>query len=139
MKTTYLCFIAAIVTLLLMNCLQPTASAPTGAFEYTSYDSSGTALVTGWYTMNFTDSATISGKWHFRPIGSPTNIGPQTGDGNLVGGVENGRVWIELNPQFIDNNLHLSGTLQGDRYYGQWMWLSYSGISNAGKFEAVRK
>jgi hypothetical protein len=71
--------------------------------------------------MNFTDSATISGKWHFRSIGSPTNIGPQTGDGNLVGGVENGRVWIELNPQFKDNNLQLTGTLQGGRYSGQWM------------------
>jgi hypothetical protein len=138
MKTTYL-YILIAVTLLLMNCNQPTESIPMGAFQYTSYDSSGTPLVTGWFTMNFSDSVTISGEWHFKPIGSPKNIGPQTGDGNLIGGIENGRVWVELNPQFKDNNLQLSGTLQGDRYSGRWMWISYIGITNAGSFEAVKK
>ncbi len=65
----------------------PTETVPFGAFAYTSYDTTGVALVTGWFTMNFSDSNTISGEWHFRPIGNPENIGPQTGDGTLVGGL----------------------------------------------------
>jgi hypothetical protein len=39
----------------------------------------------------------------------------------------------------MDNNLQLSGTLQADRYSGQWMWISFIGITNAGSFEAVKK
>jgi hypothetical protein len=138
MKTTYLCLFIA-VPFFLMNCDQPTNSISKGALQYTSYDSSGTPLVNGWFTMNFSDSVTISGEWHFKPIGNPKNIGPQTGDGNLVGGVRNGQVWVELNPQFMDNNLRLSGTLQGNRYSGQWTWISFIGITNAGSFEAVKK
>jgi hypothetical protein len=122
-----------------MSCNQSTDSNPGSSFRYTSYDSSGTPLVTGWLTMNFSDSVTISGEWHFKPINNPKNIGPQTGDGNLVGGFRNEQVWIELNPQFRDNNLQLSGTFHGDRYSGQWMWISFVGITNAGSFEAIKK
>jgi hypothetical protein len=138
MKTTYLCLFIAIA-FLLVKCNQPTASIPKGALQYTSYDSSGIPLVTGWFTMNFSDSVTISGEWHFKPIDKPKNIGPQTGDGNLVGGVHEGQVWVELNPQFRDNNLQLSGTLQGDRYSGRWVWISFVGVTNAGSFEAIKK
>jgi hypothetical protein len=138
MKTTYVYLFIAIA-LFFMNCNHPTDSIPKGALQYTSYDSSGTPLVTGWFTMNFSDSVTISGEWHFKPIDSPKNIGPQTGDGNLLGGVHNGQVWVELNPQFVDNNLQLRGTLQGDRYFGRWIWTSYVGVTNAGSFEAIKK
>jgi hypothetical protein len=122
-----------------MNCHQPTDPIPTGALQYTSYDSSGIPIVAGWLTMNFSDSATISGEWHFEPIDNPKNIGPQTGDGNLVGGVHNGQVWVELNPQFRDNNLQLSGTFEGNRYSGQWMWISFIGPTSQGRFEAIRR
>jgi hypothetical protein len=138
MKTAYLILFIA-VPLFLMNCSQPTSIYKGAPLQYTSYDSSGTPLVTGWFTMDFSDSVTISGEWHFRPIGNPKNIGPQTGDGRLVGGVRNGLVWVELNPQWVDNNLQLSGTLQGDRYSGRWMWLSFVGNTNAGSFEAIKK
>jgi hypothetical protein len=127
----------AILALVMSFCDQPT-SPPAGSFRYTSYDSTGIAIVNGWFTMNFKDS-TIAGEWHFKPINNPQNIGPQTGDGNLVGGIRNGEIWIELNPQFRDNNLSLIGTLQGDRYSGQWAWISFIGITNQGTFEAIRK
>ncbi len=132
-------YLFILVALVLIRCNQPTESTPKGAFQYTSYDSSGTPLVAGWFTMNFLDSVTISGEWHFKPIDSPKNIGPQTGDGNLVGGVHNGQIWVELNPHFRDNNLQLSGTLQGDRYSGRWIWISIVGVTNAGSFEAIKK
>lgn len=112
---------------------------PNSAFSYTSYDSSGVAVVTGWFTMDLSDSAAVSGEWHFWPIGNPEGIGPQTGSGRLVGGFSESELWVELNPQYVDNNLTLRGTLQGDRYTGDWLWISFVGITNQGTFEAQRR
>jgi hypothetical protein len=72
-------------------------------------------------------------------VGNPQDIGPQTGDGTLVGGFHNGKLWVELNPQFRDNNLQLTGTLVGNRYSGEWAWISFVGITSTGTFEAVRQ
>jgi hypothetical protein len=113
-------------------------SIPKGAFSYTSYDTNGTAIVSGWFTMNLSNLDSISGEWHFKQLGNAQNIGPQTGDGTLIGGTSNGRVWIELNPQFRDNNLQLTGTLETNKYFGQWIWISFAGITNRGIFEAIK-
>ncbi len=67
-------------------------SIPDGAYAYGSYDSSGTALVRGWFTIIVSDSTAISGEWHFEPIGNPQRIGPQTGDGSLVGGINGEKI-----------------------------------------------
>lgn len=117
----------------------PTQPVPRGAFAYASYDTAGVALVTGWFTMDVSDSSTITGEWHLRPIGDPEGIGPQTGDGVLLGGFSEGEVWVELNPQYRDNNLQLRGILQGDRYAGEWIWVSFVGVTNHGTFEALRR
>ncbi len=117
----------------------PTQPVPRGAFAYTSYDTAGTALVTGWFTMNVSDAGTISGEWHFRTIGNPEHAGPQTGDGVLLGGFSEGKIWLELNPQYRDNNLQLCGTLDGDRYVGEWIWVSFAGVTNHGTFAALRR
>ena len=139
MKNTYVLFLLLLATLCL-DCKQTsTEPMPSGAYAYTSYDSSGVALVNGWFTMSISNSNAISGEWHFKPIGNPQNIGPQTGDGALIGGIDSGRVWVELNPKFIDNNLQLNGTLQNGRFAGQWTWISFVGITNRGRFEALRK
>ncbi len=139
MKNIYVLFLLLLATLCL-DCKQtPTESIPDGVYTYTSYDSSQVALVNGWFSMNNSDSNAITGEWHFRPIGNPQNIGPQTGDGVLIGRIDSGRIWLELNPQFRDNNLQLDGTLENGRFAGQWTWISFIGITNQGKFEALRK
>ena len=112
---------------------------PGGAYAYTSYDSSGVALVKGWLTIIVSDSGTVSGEWHFVPIGAPRQVGPQTGDGMLVGGTDDGKLWIELNPRVRNNNLQLNGTHADGRCAGQWTWISYTGMANGGTFEALRK
>ena len=117
----------------------PTQAVPVGGFAYTSYDTTGVALVTGWFTLSVSDSSTISGEWHFRAIGNPENIGPQTGDGTLIGGLAEGEVWLELNPGIRDNNLQLHGILEGDRYAGDWMWITLFGVTNHGTFKALRR
>jgi hypothetical protein len=128
-----------LLAIFMFQCKQSTEPFPGEVFQYTSYDSSGNALVNGWFTMNFADSANITGEWHFQTINSPKNIGPQVGDGNLVGEANDGQIWVELNPQYKDNNLQLIGTMTNKRFTGRWMWLSFSGVTNAGTFESVKK
>ena len=116
-----------------------TGCVPSGAFAYTSYDSSGVAVVTGWFTMDLSDSSAVTGEWHFRPIGDPERIGPQTGTGELAGGFYDGELSVDLHPGWMDNNILLSGTLEDDDYTGEWMWISFIGITNQGTFVAERR
>lgn len=111
---------------------------PYGAYSYTSFDSSGTAIVEGWLIMNLKDSSQIIGKWHFEKIGNPQDIGPQVGNGVLEGGVKQNEMWVELNPQFRDNNLQLIGSMENNKYSGTWQWISFIGITNYGTFEAIK-
>lgn len=112
---------------------------PAGAFAYTSFDESGTLIVTGWLNINLTDPDSITGEWHLQKIGNPENIGPQVGTGALIGGSYENQLWIELNPQFRDNNLQLVGTLRDQTLSGEWFWISFPGVTGQGTFEAVRK
>lgn len=111
---------------------------PSGAYSYTSFDSLGMAIVRGWFTMIHEDSTKLIGNWSFEKIGNPQDIGPQVGAGKLVGGVDQDRAWVELNPQYRDHNLQLIGTIKGNKFSGKWMWLSLAGISNHGTFEAIK-
>ncbi len=137
MKIPQRCALLALTTIL-TGCTALTDPTPGGAYQYTSYDTTGTVLVRGWFTMDISDTNAISGEWHFAAVDSPQNIGPQTGDGKLAGSVHGGTMWIELNPQYRDNNLGLTGTLQDNRYSGTWRWISFVGITNHGPFEAVK-
>ena len=114
-------------------------TAPPGAFNYTSYDSSGAPIVNGWFTLINSDSTHITGEWHLTATGSGKRIGPQMGNGKLVGGVNGEKFWIELNPQVRNNNLQLNGIFSRDSLEGQWTWFNNEGIANQGRFHAVRK
>ena len=118
---------------------QPTQPVPAGAYQYTSYDTLGAAMVTGWFAIQKTDSNHISGEWHFSPLAKTKDVGPQTGDGNFAGTIDGNQMYMEIDPQYIDNNLELSGTIQGNRYSGRWTWISFVGVTNHGNFEAVKK
>ena len=111
---------------------------PAGVYSYMSYDTTGTAIVKGWFTMSFQDSSLITGEWHFEKIGNPQDVGPQIGSGELKGSFEQDKILVELNPQYRDNNLQLSGTKLSDNYSGEWVWISFAGITNRGTFQAIR-
>ena len=117
----------------------PDGSAPPGAFNYRSYDSSGVPIVSGWFTLVNSDSSHVTGEWHLKATGSGERIGPQTGTGKLVGGINGEKFWIELNPQVRNNNLQLNGVFSRDSLAGQWTWINNEGIVNQGRFYAVRK
>jgi len=137
MKTIAL-YLVFFISLLLIHCRQSIEPVSPGTYHYTSYDSSGTVIVKGWFTMDLSDSSNISGEWHFKAISNSKNIGPQIGNGNLVGRVHDRQIWIELNPKFKDNNLQLVGKLFDDGISGRWLWISFIGVTSSGTFEAVK-
>jgi hypothetical protein len=137
-----LVFVVLIVTLLFVipSCSETTIeSLPKGAFEYTSYDSLGTVIAKGWLLFDCNDSTYVKGEWRINKVGNPQRIGPQIGDGNLVGSFIEDKLHIELNPDFADNNLGLIGDLEENEYSGKWIYSSFIGITNWGRFEALRK
>jgi len=122
------------------TCSEPSdqlAIYPQGSYHYRSYNADGINIVEGWFTMEMDSSGFISGEWHFDAVGYPENIGPQVGDGVLLGGIDRDTIWIELNPHFVDNNLQLIGTLEEDNYRGKWYWISFPGITAEGDFIAT--
>jgi len=143
MKTLILGLYVAVVVSILPGCQDGgggtgVGPVPSGAYHYTSYDTNGVAVVRGWLTITYQDSSHITGEWRLYKIGDPQGIGPQSGSGKLVGSFYEGKLIIELNPQFRDNNLQLVGSLQQGYYRGEWIWISFVGITGKGTFEAVK-
>ena len=120
------------------NDSNPFGPTPSGAYRYASFDTTGVLLVHGWMTLDITDSTQVTGEWHFGKIGNPEDIGPQVGDGELLGSFHQGKLSVELNPNMADNNLRLVGVLTNDRYHGDWVWTSFIGPTSRGVFEAVK-
>ena len=111
---------------------------PPGSFSYLSYDSLGTPIVSGWLTFEMTDSVRIGGSWQLKKLVNRNDLGPQYGEGELVGQIEESSIWMELNPQFKDHNLGLVGTINDTHIEGKWYWASFPGVTNWGTFRAVK-
>jgi len=110
---------------------------PQGRYSYTSYDSSGKQVVQGWLSLSIDDSGKISGIWNLHKTGNPKNIGPQYGKGKLAGELADSvSLWIELNPDFVDNNLLLRGNYSDHLITGKWQWITFSGVTTEGIFKA---
>ena len=106
-------------------------------YDYTAFNSSGTRVAEGVLWLNITDS-TITGNWEIQAIGNPQNIGPQIGEGDLIGDYNRDSLWVELQPQMRDNNLMLIGKLEGSEYSGRWIYSSFIGVTAAGAFHAKK-
>ncbi len=117
----------------------PQISVPAGTYGYAAYDSSGTEVVSGWFTIIPVDSSAITGEWHFRAIGIPANIGPHAGDGTLAGILSGGVLQVNLQPNFVDNNILLHGSISSTGIEGTWAWISFIGPTNHGSFTAARR
>ncbi len=111
---------------------------PAGAFRYVGYDTLGHAVVRGYLRITLTDSARIIGEWALVRVNDGSQIGPQTGTGVLDGYINGTTIGLNLNPNMIDNNVLLSGVLQGNTYTGTWMYVGFPGILNRGAFAARR-
>jgi hypothetical protein len=111
---------------------------PPGSFSYLSYDSLGAPVVSGWLKIEMTDSVSIEGSWQLKKLINRDDLGPQFGEGELIGHIEDSSISMELNPQFRDHNLGLVGTISNTRIDGKWYWVSFPGVTNWGTFKAVK-
>jgi len=107
--------------------------------NYTAYDSIGFVVSEVTLSFEMKDSTNITGVWEIQKAGNPQNIGSQVGNGVLVGGLNDGTLLIELNPDFRDNNVFLQGELEENKCNGKWFYSSFIGLTNWGTFEAQKK
>ena len=133
----------SLLLLVIASCEQeptesPIGTLPEGSYRYTAYDEKGTLAVRGWLTIEFDDSHGLHGEWHSVEVGDASRMGPQVGDGKLVGSAEDGQAWIDLNPQYRDNNVVLNGSISRSSFKGIWTWSTFVGVTSQGRFEAVR-
>ena len=136
----WLLSISVLFLILLGSCHNdpPTGTVSVGRFQYRAYDTSGTIVVEGWLTLTIIDSTNVQGEWHFTKVGNPANIGFHYGDGVLRGAFYHAGLSVGLNPNYIDNNVVLFGTYDGNSYVGTWQWIGFPGVLNHGTFEAVK-
>jgi hypothetical protein len=83
----------------------------------------------------------VTGEWSLRKYNTepwPADLGPQEGDGALLGRLIGEELIIDLNPDMADNNV----TLVADTGYyslaGTWHFSTFVGEVNRGTFEANR-
>jgi hypothetical protein len=133
-----------------------------GTYRYVTTTTSGEPLLEGVLTIAFADDTipdentdqggacchwTITGTWDSRWIpGADTSqeIGPQVGSGELRGAIQHGeeqegRLLLDLNPYFADNNTGFDVERVGDRLVGVWGWTTLTGLRSSGHFTAVRQ
>lgn len=120
---------------------------PIGDYLYTGYDKDGSKIVEGRLSITSVEprrskheeSYEIKGHWRLNKIGNPEKIGPQVGTGDLLGSVDEGEIYIDLNPNMNDNNVTLQGKIEGRRFHGTWRYSGLKGAINQGTFEATRE
>ena len=99
--------------------MRPKPTGLSGTYSYTSYDSTDFVVAQGWLTLTISDSLGITGEWHIQKIGDAKNIGPQIGDGELIGELEQKSISMNLNPDWADNNVLLRGILSDNKIDGK--------------------
>ncbi|MBN1465762.1 hypothetical protein JXA02_08385 [candidate division KSB1 bacterium] len=117
----------------------PPADAPMGTYSYASYDTTEHMVARGWLTIDSFDSLRIAGEWHISKVGDPHEIGMQIGEGELVGAVQQSSIWINLNPDWVDNNVWLDGVLSDHGFEGTWTWATIAGPTSSGRFAAIKR
>jgi len=143
MKLASMYFLSFVLGFHIWNCsgaksVQQSKPFPLGEYEYAGFDKKGDKIVEGILAITSREEDRIKGEWQLNKIGNPERIGPQTGKGECDGLVQEDSLFLNLNPNMVDNNVHLKGSIKDGRYAGTW---SYDGVGsgiNKGTFEAVK-
>jgi hypothetical protein len=116
-------------------------SDPNGVYAYRA-TSGNDAVVEGTMSIELHADSSVTGSWTLQRVaGSDPGIvvGPQIGTGTLAGRVVAGRIVVDLNPGWADNNvfLALSGTAR-DLLMGTWDHATIIGSVAGGPVELRR-
>lgn len=118
---------------------QPPETSLVGDYYYAGLDGSGHKIVEGTLSITSVEADSLNGNWQFHKVRRGGKIGPQVGTGKLIGQITDGQIYINLNPNMADNNVHLRGTLEGRRFHGTWSFDGFAGPMAKGTFEAKKR
>ena len=105
-------------------------SVMSGTYSYIGYAGKSLRIVQrGWLRLDVSDSSNVAGAWQFN------NQDLQ----QLEGQFSEGKLTLNLNPRFVDNNLFLVGVMEGRKYSGNWSQVGFPGVMAEGTFVAERK
>lgn len=111
---------------------------PVGIYAYEGFTPGGELLVTGLLAITNRGDP-LRGTWKLSGVGEPIGIGPQIGRGELSGTLNDGSLYLNLNPGTSDDNVFLNGSLVGDSYTGEWTHSTFLGPVTNGTFVAERR
>jgi hypothetical protein len=125
----------------LMLCCSWLAAEPIETtYLYKGFDSNGVLAVEGVLNLGISTNH-VNGNWKLERVkrSEVKNLGPQIGSGKLTGDIAAGKINLNLNPGWADNNVMLSGTLAKTNISGKWGYYGFAGQMAGGKFEAVKQ
>jgi len=120
---------------------------PVADYDYTSFDEHGDKVVQGRISITSSELRRIGseqhtqlkGSWDLKKVGKQEKIGNQEGTGALIGSIQIGEIYLDLNPNMSDANVVLRGKIEGKRFHGTWSFNGYAGPISKGTFEAIKK
>lgn len=113
-----------------------------GTFDYVAFDEAGTRVLAGRLVLDVDDGGGVTGSWDIDWVAGAdrdTPVGPQVGNGGLVGAILDGDLTLDLTPMIADNDVVLVGALDGSRITGSWQYVTLAGPAGSGTFWATRR
>ncbi|MFC1544325.1 hypothetical protein ACFL4Y_03620 [Gemmatimonadota bacterium] len=107
-------------------------------FAYTAFTLEGDEILQGVMELTTSASDTVAGSWEIDWVEGADQrvlVGPQIGEGALVGMRSGSTITIDLNPGNADFNVVLYGTWEGKRISGEWEFTGIAGPMYQGTFE----
>ncbi len=120
MKMASMYLLSFVLGFYIWNCsgaksVQQSKPFPLGEYQYAGFDKKGDKIVEGRLAITSREEDRIKGEWQLNKIGNPERIGPQTGKGECDGLVQEDSLFLNLNPNMVDSNVHLKGKIKDGR------------------------
>ncbi len=118
----------------------PAGVIPIGTYKYTALDQEGKVIAAGELYITAATPSSVTGTWEIKTAAPQEMTGPQNGKGAIHGSVEpkSGLIYLDLNPDMMDNNVVLTGIFKDGKLSGAWGWYGYA-VKIKGSFTAELK
>src|SRR4051794_39271239 len=109
-------------------------------YLYKGFDKNGVLVIEGVLNLEINTNQ-VKGTWELKQVAKNEvkKLGQQIGSGKLTGEIEKNTINLNLNPNWQDNNVLLSGVMTKTNISGTWGHYGFVGATARGKFEAVKK
>ena len=113
-------------------------------YDYKGFDTNGVLQVSGVITLRLDDTVKIKGDWKLQVLNRDKlkEAGPQDGSGKISGQFKEDTIFLNLNPDQVQDNIYLDGKVTDAKYSeikGKWGYYAFVGKVTGGNFEMVRK